>query len=501
MFERAYAQAPLTVVSNATILSGTYPQAHHASELGAQLPTGLPFLPDLLHARGYRTAAFTGSSVLDPGNGLVSGFDRGFDAYDAGSSTGEKGVAVSVERASAQIVARAIAWLNRNPQGPFFLWIQIDAPRALNVSSYDRYITSADAALGQLLATLRKQRSLDDCVVVVTSDHGDGLGAHGEETYGIFLYDETIHVPLLLKLPQSQGERRVKGTVRLVDVAPTILEVAGLPVPSAMQGQSLLRIAKSNTDAGQPVYSRTDYPQEAFGWSALEAWRSGKYLYIRAPKPELYDLSSDPGATHNLAQSSKAVLDTMATQLTAFDNHFEKSGTKNQTGLTSAEMQKLASLGYVGLQKNAPTGTAGPTGTDPKDFIADANKTLNAIRALEEAKPESAIAPLRQTLNTEPNSYLVHYGLGAALARKQQYKEAIEHLHRAIELRPDSVMAQFEMGSALMKTGDFKAAAVHLEIASTHLPSFAPAHAALAEAYDHLGRKQDASRERAKPKQ
>jgi choline-sulfatase len=482
------------VVSNATILSGTYPQAHHASELGAQLPPSLPYLPDLLHARGYRTAAVIGSSVLDAGNGFVSGFDRGFEAYEAGSGTGEA--------TSAQLVARAVEWLNRNPQGPFFLWIQIGPPRALNVSTYNRYITSADAALGQFLATLRKQRAFDDCLVVVTSDHGDSLGAHGEETHGNFLYDETIHVPLLLKLPQSQGaERRVKGTVRLVDIAPTILEVARLPVPPAMQGQSLLRIAKSNTDAGQPVYSRSDFPQEAFGWSALEAWRSGKYLYIRAPKPELYDLSSDPGATHNLAQSSKAVLDTMATQLTAFDSHFEKSATQNETGLTSAEMQKLASLGYVGLQRNAPAGAAGPAGTDPKDVIADANKTLNAMRALDQARPESAIAPLRQVLNTEPNSYLVHYGLGAALARKQQYKEAIEHLHRAIELRPDSAKAQFEMGSALMKTSDFKAAAVHLEIASTHLRSFAPAHAALAEAYDHLGRKEDASHERAKSKQ
>src|SRR5262249_30270812 len=146
-------------------------------------------------------------------------------------------------------------------------------------------------ALAKLIGALRAQKLYDDSVIIVTADHGESLGAHGEETHGIFLYDETIRVPLLAKLPQSQlAGKRVKGKVRLVDVAPTILEVVGVPVPSQMQGQSLLRIAKTNPDADQPVYARSDLPQQAFGWSSLESWRTGKYLYIRAPKPELYDL-------------------------------------------------------------------------------------------------------------------------------------------------------------------------------------------------------------------
>ena len=163
-------------------------------------------------------------------------------------------------------------------------------------------MAAADAAVGKLVAALRASKLYDDALIVIASDHGESLGAHGEETHGVFLYDETIHVPLLVKLPQTlNAAKRVAARASLVDIAPTVLEIAGVAIPSQMQGQSLLRIAKSNAD--QPVYSASDFPQRAFGWSALESWRAGKYLYVRAPKPELYDLSADPGATHNLAQS------------------------------------------------------------------------------------------------------------------------------------------------------------------------------------------------------
>jgi arylsulfatase A-like enzyme len=500
IFERAYAQAPLTIVSHATILSGTYPQIHHASELGASLAPSLPYLPDLLHSRGYRTAAFVGSTELDPRNGLASGFDRGFDMYDASSRQAQGGKAGTTWSGSspAQVIARAAVWLKARPQA-FFLWINLNSPQVSTAASYDRGVNANDTALSGLVSALRAQKLLDDSIVVVTADHGEGLGTHGEDSHGIFIYEETTHVPLLVKLPENQlARKRVKGLARLVDVAPTVLEIAGIPVPSQMQGQSLLRIAKASGDAGQPVYARTDFPHEAFGWSSLESWRTGKYLYIRAPKPELYDLSSDPNGTHNLAQSSKATFETMASQLAAFDSHFEGRSKDGGTGLTSSEMQKLASLGYVGLQKTASSGAAAVTGTDPKDVIADANKALSAMRALDDGKLGNAITAFRQLLSAEPNAYMAHYGLGVALARQQQYKEAVQHLHRAIELRPDSALAQYEMGVALIKTGDFKTAAVHLEIVSSRLPSFVPAHAALAEAYEHLGRKEDAKRERIK---
>src|ERR1035438_10410150 len=204
VFEHAYAQAPGTVVSHASILTGAYPQSTGLSEIGGALPSSLPFLPDLLKAQGYRTAAFVGSIELDPRNGLAQGFDRGFQTYDAGF----------------------------------------------------RPIVPGD------IHSPLTERSASE----VAADHGQSLGAHGEDSHGIFLYDETIHVPLLVRMPEAQpSARQVTAKVRLVDIAPTLLEIAGIPVPSQMQGQSLLRIARSGGGGDQPVYSRRDLSQRGFG--------------------------------------------------------------------------------------------------------------------------------------------------------------------------------------------------------------------------------------------
>lgn len=499
VFERAYSQAPLTVVSHATVLSGTYPQTHQASELGAPLAAELPYLPDLLHARGYRTAAFVGSILL----GFAPGFDRGFDVYDAGFRPIQPGeTRPLVERPADQVVARATKWLSQNTQRPFFLWVHLCEPNASSSSSYDIAVAAADAALGKLMAALHNQGLDAASMIVVVADHGQSLGAHGEDTHGIFLYDETIHVPLLLKLPENaMAGKRVNGRVRLVDIAPTVLETARIAVPSPMQGQSLLRIAKSSTDADQPAYARSDFPQQAFGWSLFESWRAGKYLYIRAPQPELYDLSADPKATRNLAQSSSAVLQTLAAQLKAFVDHLgNEAGKSAGPRLTSSEVQKLASLGYIGLQKSSGVDAA-VTGTDPKSTIAAANQTLSAMLALDEGKSEKAVPAFRKVLAAQTNTYLAQYGLGMALAQQKRYSEAIEHLHKAIELQPDSAWAHYSMGFSLFKTGDFKTSATHLEIASGRLPHCGELHGLLAQVYEHLGRTQDAARERNKAKE
>ena len=265
-----------------------------------------------------------------------------------------------------------------------------------------------------------------------------------------------------------------------------------------MLGQSLLRIAKASSVGDQPVYSRADLPQRGFGWSPLESWRAGKYLYVRAPKPELYDLTADPNAAHNLAQSSKATLDTMAAQLDNFDRRFSGEADKSSAELSSSEMQKLASLGYIGLQKSSGPAAA-VAGTDPKDKIATANKVIEAATR-DESKPDLAIAALDPVLSADPNLYLGQYSLGAARARKGQYAEAAKHLHKAIELQPDSAWANYEIGACLVKTGDFKTAIIHLEVATGHLPAFVPAHVSLADAYEHTGRVEDAKRERSKGK-
>ena len=500
VFERAYAQAPTTVVSEATILTGSYPQSHKMNEFAEPLAAAVPFLPEILRARGYHTAAFVGTIELDPRAGDAPGFERGFERYDAGFSRPAQGKTAPqiVRRHGAQVIAKAVSWL-AGVQTPFFVWVQLSDADLTTASSYASGLTAADSAIGKLIASLRARKIFDDTIVAVAGDHGQSLGSHGEDGHGVFLYDEAVRVPLLLKLPASYPAIAglsvlVKAKASLVSVAPSLFEAAGIPVPSQMQGQSLLRLAKG-TAPDQPVYSRSDFPLQAFGMSLLESWRASKFLYVRAPRPELYDLTSDSDESSNLAQSSKATLDTLAGQLNAFSQHFEASGTK--AGLTSAEMQKLASLGYVGLQKTSSATTAS-AGVDPKDQIALINKVLAAKTFNEDGKPEKTLAALQPIMDKAGNWYLAQYTIGEAYFEQQQYAKAIEYLHKAIELQPNSTWAHYEMGASLIKTGDYKTAVVHLEIAAGRLQQFPEAHDLLAQAYEHSGKAEEAKRERKK---
>jgi hypothetical protein len=235
VFDHAYTQAPATVVSHATILSGAYPQSTGMSEIGGTLPPSLAYLPDLLRAQSYHTAAFVGSIDLDPQNGLAQGFDRGFPTYDAGFRPAIPGDARPpvTERSGGEVVTRALTWLDHNAQGPFFAWVHISDAN-VGGASYNAGITAADAAVGKLIRALQQRKLYGNTALIVVSSHGQSLGAHGEETHGIFLYEETIHVPLLIKLPQVEpaakpASSRVAAKVRLVDVAPTVLEIAAIP--------------------------------------------------------------------------------------------------------------------------------------------------------------------------------------------------------------------------------------------------------------------------------
>src|SRR5712692_5881333 len=315
VFTRAYAQAPITTVSHATLLTGLYPPSHHVDQFGAPLASSLPYVPELLKRQGYRTAAFVGSLVLDPRNGTAPGFDRGFDVYDAGFRLrlpGENRYQ-TLERRGDEVAARGLRWLGQgSPAGhasgraPFFLWVHLydphdpydppaDLRRRFASAPYDGEIAAVDRAVGRIVSGLSP--AIDrETLIVVAADHGEALGDHGEATHGVFLYDATLHVPLLVRLPGGRsGGARVTSRVRLADVAPTILETAGLPVPGPMQGQTLLPLMAGapqdrQVNEDRPVYSETEYPRRAFGWSPLASWRAERFLFIRAPRRELYDI-------------------------------------------------------------------------------------------------------------------------------------------------------------------------------------------------------------------
>jgi choline-sulfatase len=522
IFVRAYSHVPLTTASHATILTGTYPQFSGVNDFGKPLLPALPYLPDILHKRGYRTAAFVGSLVLDPIGGTAPGFDRGFDTYEAGFRTRRSGEDRyhTLERRAGDVVARALAWLKKGPREPFFLWVHLydahdpydpPAPYATRYAKdpYDGEVAYVDATVGKLLAALRTQGLYDASLIAVMADHGEAFGEHGERTHGIFLYDETIHVPLLFKLPAEQpGSKRIDTRVGLVDVTPTVLQIVGIPVPAAMQGESLLGMIKRasqplqlrNSEGGsqmqvtpfpdRPAYAETDYPRRAFGWSALRSLRVSKYLFIEAPQRELYDQPADPAASHNLATDSPAVSDTLAVQVEDFRR--KTSGAGNTTpaaGLDSQQAAQLSALGYIASDTGAPNGKAnGQQGIDPKGKIEIANQLHDALLDVEEARYAEAIPRLEKVLADQPQMGIAQMHLGTAYTRLKNYKAALPPLLKAVELQPDSGMAHYELGLALFETGDWQNAAPQFEVAVAHAPRWADAQFSLASVYARIDR-------------
>jgi arylsulfatase A-like enzyme len=520
-FTRAYAHVPITTASHTTILTGTYPQFNRVDDFGIPLSPRLPYLPDLLHAQGYHTGAFVGSLILDPLDGTAPGFDRGFEIYDAGFHLRRHGMDryKSVERRAGDVVNHALAWLSQLENGPFFLWVHLydahdpyDPPPPFKEKfasqPYDGEIAYADSAVGKLIDELRKHGLYDETLIAVMADHGESLGAHGENTHGIFLYDETLHVPLLFKLPASHAAgKKIDTRVRLVDVAPTILQEAGLTVPKEMQGESLAPLVNkiatnSSHPAGRvsplasvgnsqeedrPAYAETDYPHRAFGWSSLRALRTGKYLYIRAPDRELYNETADPESAHNLASGSKAVADTIATQLDAF--RARTSQTLVELAKPDPEQtRKLQALGYVASDASPAHDDNNLSGADPKVKIEVSNMLHDAMFDVEDARYQDAVPLLKRVLAEEPNMPIANMQYGMAQARLKNYPEAIPPLQKATQLLPDNGMGRYEFGLALFETGDWKGAAPQFEAAVAKAPKWADAQFSLASVYARIDR-------------
>jgi len=490
VFTHAYAQAPLTPVSHATILTGTYPQFHQVIDFTFPLAKDLPYAPDILHGHGYRTAAFLGSVVLDPTGG-APGFERGFDIYDARFDYhySRLGVATRAERRrGADVVAHAVEWLKQRPDGPFFLWVHLyDAhdpyeppePYKTKYASepYDGGIAYEDFAVGTLLQQLKTSGLYDGAMIAVMADHGESLGAHGEETHGVFLYDETIQVPLLIKLPLAASaeklseEKRIDSRVELVDVMPTMLQAAGLEVPAEVQGESLLGRMKAGADQAsddswrdRPAYAQADYPHLAYGWSALQSLRTGKYLYVQAPRRELYDEAGDQKAEHNLAPEMKAVADTVGDQLESFRKKTSSQREAPKMTEDPAAQEKLAALGYV-MSTNAAKAAANGPGADPKD-----SENIETVKGLRKADLlikgrhfADAVPVLQQVIARNPSISILYFKLGDSYVNLHQYDKAVPVLRQAVELDPNYLMARRDLGTALEEVQDFAAAATEFE--------------------------------------
>ena len=309
-FTQAFTPSPITNTSHASILTGLLPGSHGVTDFAVPLSPAHPTVAELLKKNSYHTAAFIGAVILDSKT-LAPGFDRGFDYYDNFPEHPQtKSRWGRVERRGMDVVQHAEAWLTRHPASPHFMWVHLydphdpyepPAPYSQQYKDrlYDGEIAYADSALAHFVAYLKQTGRYRNAIIIVLGDHGEGLGEHHEDTHGIFLYDSTTHVPLIVKLPAAlHAGATVTAQVRTVDVVPTILELADAPVLEKRDGESLTPYFTGTNEPGRPAFGETDYPLR-FGWAPLRSLRSEGFKFIEAPRPELYNLQLDPAELHS----------------------------------------------------------------------------------------------------------------------------------------------------------------------------------------------------------
>jgi arylsulfatase A-like enzyme/Flp pilus assembly protein TadD len=446
LFENAVAPAPSTPPSHASMFTGTYPTVHGVRNAGGfSLDKSHLTLAEILREKGWQTAAFVGASVLD----RIYGLNQGFDVYDDRMPVSNPGAARDEEpsRRAAQVVDRAIGWLQeQSGQKPFFLWVHIYDPHAPHKppppfqkryrnSPYDGEVAYTDQELGRLCNAIEMRSPAEKTLMAVLADHGESLTEHGEYYHGVFLYDSTLRIPWIMTGPGIPADRRVKSQARTIDLLPTLMNLLGGDTPQACQGVSL-----GPALTGQPIettysYAEALYPKLNMGWAELRALRTSRWKYIRAPRPELYDLESDPGETTNVINQHPAELQKMKEELERIasiggPNAPEKVQVKT---VSAATERQLESLGYVSAGAPKLLSLTGQ-GIDPKDRIhilklleesGSRRKSITAaerIRLLDQARKEDPTNPVLYYLlgqayeNSQPDRALEIYR--AALAQK-----------------------------------------------------------------------------------
>ncbi len=482
-FAEAFTPSPITNTSHASILTGLLPSSHGVTDFGIPL-AGHTTLAELLKNNGYQTAAFIGAVILDSST-LSPGFDRGFDFYDNFPADAKGGRRFGrVERRAMDVVSHAEAWLSAHPakNGPRFVWVHLYDPHdpyeppepfatQFKDHLYDGEIAYADSALGHLLDFLKKRGEYQLSLIVVTADHGEGLGEHKEETHGIFLYDSTTHVPLIIKLGQvnatSWHGKVVTSQVRTIDIAPTILDASysapdeGGPNSVEFDGSTLRSALLLREMESLPAIGETDYPLR-FGWAPLRSIRSGGKKLIEAPRPEFYDLTADPRELHDAFPQNKSAAD-----------------------LLRAQMKTLRAKQVVPQASDASAQAASLP--DPKDHIEEQNLLHRAMMASDDARSDDARRALEHALAMDAKSPTALLQLGQLELAAGNFRKAADYLARARAVRPDDAAAALDQGRALAKLGENTAAKDALEASLALHPGQLEARLLLGDTYLKLG--------------
>jgi arylsulfatase A-like enzyme/Flp pilus assembly protein TadD len=468
-FAHAYTLVPITLPSHTVILTGTYPMRNGIHDFsGNRLNDTLPTLATILHDRGYQTAASIGSAVLDSRFGLNRGFDFYYDHFDF-SRLDERNLD-EMERPGNEVVDHALDWLKTHRQKPFLLWVHLyDAHLPYNLPQqyrsryrgrpYDGEIAFVDLQVGRVIKYLQTQDLYTNTLIVVAGDHGESLGEHGEKTHGFFIYDATLHVPLLFKPPDSFSPRTkvVKEAANLADLLPTVLEVLGLPKPGDVQGKSLVPEMEGKQSPSPPEnYAETYLPRIHFNWSELRSIRFRQYYFIDAPKPELYDTNADPRELKNIYSQQRAVANELRKRLTTLITRYSAKDGRTasvRTGLDPVLTEKLKSLGYVAVGDASDEVISDSSLPDPKDRIQVYELVSDALSDSQHGRYTESVSKLLQAEKTEKDSIPIEYLLGLNYFRMKKYDASVEKFQTVVRLSPTYSLATYYLGLAYANAG------------------------------------------------
>jgi choline-sulfatase len=481
LFSAMNCQVPLTLPSHASLFTSTYPFSNGIEENGEALRPRAVTLATVLKSRAYHTGGFVGGFVLDRRFGL----NQGFDDYDStfalhrqkGTDPGD------VKRLGAEVVSAAIEWLKANSGRPFFLFLHLydlhtpynlpAAYRARYGAGYDAELQYVDEQVGSFCDFLRQRGLFDNTLMVLTSDHGESLGEHGEKTHGYFIYQSTLRVPLIIHWPAGSRNfpARADEPASLVDVAPTILQFAGIPQPPEFQGRSLLELLEAGSSgAARAVYSESLYAHNHFGCGSLRSLRAGRYKYIEAPKPELYDLAADPRETRNLAPQKRSLALSARERLLSLRARFGSEHALGGKALDPDAVARLSSLGYVAV--SSPHSGSPDTGADPKDRIADYEDYGRAVVLSSTGRVAESNALLERLLARHPELVDLRVSLGLNDQRIERHQDAAREFQQVLSVNPLNVQAHFDLGLSYYELRRLDEAKKELEAALAIAPYY-----------------------------
>lgn len=459
-FSQAQAHNVVTLPSHANILTGRLPFGHGVRDnAGFRLPPDLPTLATLLAARGYRTGAFVSAFTLDSQFGL----DRGFAVYDDSFTSGRAPVAFELpERSAVDTVAAARRWMQEGDGRPTFTWVHLYDPHApytppepfASRFAGERYlgeVAATDAALQPLLEPLLDAGAGARTLVVLTGDHGESLGEHGERTHGVFAYEATLHVPLLLYAPRLLAPRAVDERVQHVDLVPTILDALDLPVPVDLPGRSLLGPAAGAAASTSTAYFEALSGQATRGWAPLFGVVRGGWKYVALPLPELYDLSRDPREEHNLAAARPGEMDQMRAALAPF--RAQDRGLAGAADESAETRERLRALGYLSAPAAGPAPHRYTAEDDPKRLI-ELDAQIEAVLARHRAGDvEGALALCEDVVRRRPGMHAALLQLALLRRKLGRLGPAVEALEQALAVSPDDAGTAALLGGYLSESG------------------------------------------------